>query len=57
MQRDLVNRRDLRQTFQPTPRSVLGNRPRPPGRRDEDPNGTCLPLYQDKLCVFGEKAG
>ena len=56
MQRDLVNRRDLRQAFQPAPRSVLGNRPRPPSRRDEVPNGARLPLHQDKLRVFGEEA-
>ena len=57
MLRDLVNRRDLRQTLQPAPRSVLGNRPRTSGRRDEDPDGTCLPLYQDKLRISWEKAG
>jgi hypothetical protein len=56
MWRDLVNRRDLRKAFQPTPRSVLGNRPRPPGRGDEDPDGARLSLHQDKLRVLGKEA-
>ena len=37
--------------------SVLVNRPRAPCRGDGNPNGTCLPLYQDKLGVSGQGAG